>query len=252
MKQEILLKYLTGAKAGCIYSFDASEITEITIGRDPSSTLPVDPERDIAVSRHHAVIRWERGKLPVYTLTDLNSVNGTRVNGRRIQSTELRAGDRIDLGSHISLAFDLDPEPRNALMRTVPENLSRPNQGSAKAAAPAALRHRIYRSGAVELDEGLRELRIAGQRRVIEPKPFMLLNILLSRANEAVSKDELMAALWPGITVDEGSLTTAMHGLRRALGQERGMIRAVVRFGYQVTEPVEMLPSDTNIRPARP
>ncbi len=64
----------------------------ITIGRDPRSTLVIlDPE----VSRHHAQIVWQGNTFILY---DLNSKNGTFVNGTRVQQQVIADDDRIRLG----------------------------------------------------------------------------------------------------------------------------------------------------------
>ena len=49
---------------------------------------------DNRVSLHHAEIRREDG---AYVLTDMNSKNGTRVNGQRISRHTLTDGDRIGI-----------------------------------------------------------------------------------------------------------------------------------------------------------
>jgi predicted ATPase/DNA-binding winged helix-turn-helix (wHTH) protein len=45
-----------------------------------------------------------------------------------------------------------------------------------------------------------------------------ILIVLVQQAGKVVSKNELMARVWPGVTVDEGSLRVHVAGLRRALG----------------------------------
>jgi hypothetical protein len=65
------------------------------IGRAHDVDLRVD---DSAVSRVHAEVR----RLPEgrgHLLADLGSTNGTSVNGRRVQTWELREGDRVQIGS---------------------------------------------------------------------------------------------------------------------------------------------------------
>lgn len=64
----------------------------LTIGRDPDNDLVLDDRR---VSRRHAEIRLRLGR---YTLYDLQSTNGTYVNGRRVAEVVLGDGDRISIG----------------------------------------------------------------------------------------------------------------------------------------------------------
>ena len=51
---------------------------------------------DDTVSRHHARLELRDGR---WFLLDLESSNGTTVNGRRVHEAEVRAGDRIELGA---------------------------------------------------------------------------------------------------------------------------------------------------------
>lgn len=64
----------------------------VIIGRDPQNDLVLDDRR---VSRKHAEIRLRLGR---YTLYDLQSTNGTYVNGRRVAEKVLEDGDKISVG----------------------------------------------------------------------------------------------------------------------------------------------------------
>ena len=64
----------------------------ISIGREEGNTLRLNDER---VSRWHAKIQTEDGDV---ILTDLDSTNGTRVNGSAVQIRRLRAGDQVSIG----------------------------------------------------------------------------------------------------------------------------------------------------------
>ena len=63
-----------------------------TVGRDPKNDIVLDDRR---VSRRHAEVRLRLGR---YTLYDLQSTNGTFVNGRRIAEMVLSDDDRITIG----------------------------------------------------------------------------------------------------------------------------------------------------------
>ncbi|MEJ5341338.1 MAG: ATP-binding protein [Thermogutta sp.] len=69
----------------------------ITIGRDSSNKVQL---HDAGVSRHHAEIRRVENR---YRLIDLNSSNGTIVNGKRIQEHWLNSGDQIQMGRTLML-----------------------------------------------------------------------------------------------------------------------------------------------------
>jgi len=69
----------------------------IRLGRDPSSTVTL---HDTEVSRHHAEIRRVDGE---YAISDLNSSNGTFINGQRIRQQQLASGDQLQVGSTLML-----------------------------------------------------------------------------------------------------------------------------------------------------
>jgi len=77
------------------------------VGRAPDSVVAL---LDGEVSRHHARLRVQEGGVQ---LEDLGSTNGTRVNGEPLRgSVELRAGDRLAIGSHVLKLVYLDPLER--------------------------------------------------------------------------------------------------------------------------------------------
>ena len=106
-----------------------------------------------------------------------------------------------------------------------------------------------WRFGDCELDEGRHELRVRGTRVDIEPKPLEVLQQLVRHAGEVVTKDELLDAVWPGLTVVDGSLATAISKLRKVLGSgDDDLIVTVPRVGYRlavpvVSQPIAPLPS---------
>ena len=85
------------------------------------------------------------------------------------------------------------------------------------------------------LDSRTRELRREDRPVHLSPKAFQLLELLLRRRPEAVSKAELMAEVWAGTHVTEASLASAVAELRAALGDQKSaprFIRTVHGFGY--------------------
>jgi pSer/pThr/pTyr-binding forkhead associated (FHA) protein len=64
-----------------------------SLGRSSSNDIVIDiPE----VSRRHARIQFENGRFQIF---DLNSTNGTKVNGRRVGSAIISDKDIITLGT---------------------------------------------------------------------------------------------------------------------------------------------------------
>jgi len=76
----------------------------LTIGRDSTVQLVV---RDPEASRRHAQLETQNGTV---FLRDLESSNGTFVNGRKLESTiELREGDEVDVGTTRLIVESLRP-----------------------------------------------------------------------------------------------------------------------------------------------
>jgi DNA-binding winged helix-turn-helix (wHTH) protein len=89
--------------------------------------------------------------------------------------------------------------------------------------------------GECEFDSGQRLLLRHGSVRPLSPKAFQLLEFLLDRRPEAISKTEILDHLWPKTFVTDASLHNLVTEVRAALGDNpRAVryIRTVPRFGY--------------------
>src|SRR6202044_977260 len=111
----IVIRHLSGSKVNQIDQFDLAGLQEITLGRDPKSTVAYDVARDDEVSRRHAVIRIKNDKELYFRIADLNSSNGTLLNGERISGeVELLPDDVVELGAGgPKFVFDVQPRPAN-------------------------------------------------------------------------------------------------------------------------------------------
>jgi pSer/pThr/pTyr-binding forkhead associated (FHA) protein len=69
----------------------------VTIGRAPSNQIVIDHP---TVSAQHALLLRVRDS---YSLKDLNSTNGTQINGVSITDAELKDGDKIRFGSVVAV-----------------------------------------------------------------------------------------------------------------------------------------------------
>jgi pSer/pThr/pTyr-binding forkhead associated (FHA) protein len=84
------LVVVRGPRVGEIYELD-SEVT--SVGRQAGNDVVLD---DVTVSRHHALFTTTAsGRV---TVRDLNSLNGTYVNGSRVEEVALRTFDEVQIG----------------------------------------------------------------------------------------------------------------------------------------------------------
>jgi DNA-binding response OmpR family regulator len=175
-----------------------------TLGRAASCQVVID--HDFASRRHAQIIRRDE----VYWLRDLASKNGTLLDNEPVAGElPLADGAEIRIGS-VALRF-VDP----AATRTQP-NL-----------AAALLR----------VDAQARQVWLHGQ--ILAPpltaKQFDLLLYLYQRAGEAISKDELAAAVWPedqSEAVYDYQVDKMVSRVRERIGKE--WIETVWGFGYRL------------------
>ena len=112
---------------------------------------------------------------------------------------------------------------------------------------------RTLEFGGFALDVNSRELRTGDRRIRLQEQPFVILQLLLQRRGQVVTRDELRERLWPaGTFVDfEHSLNAAMKRLRAALGDDADMprfIETVPRRGYRFLAG----PGEDDAAPGRP
>ena len=92
--ENISIQVLQGADRGKTFSHLS---TPITVGREDGNTIQLNDER---ISRFHVKIQVDNDHL---VLTDLDSTNGTQVNGHNCQLRIVRVGDMISLGRSVLL-----------------------------------------------------------------------------------------------------------------------------------------------------
>ena len=102
----------------------------------------------------------------------------------------------------------------------------------------------IARFGVFELDLAAGELRKNGVKLRLQEQPFQVLALLLERAGNVVTREEMRQKLWPADTfVDfDHSLNTAVNKLREMLGDSASSpryIETLARRGYRFIAPVQ-------------
>ncbi|HEU4631638.1 MAG TPA: trypsin-like peptidase domain-containing protein [Gemmatimonadaceae bacterium] len=131
------LRIAGGARDGERATFDQETVL---VGRDASADLRLDPLLDRDVSTRHAELRRRDGR---WSVRDLNSTNGTYVNGARIHGeARLRRGDRIGCGAGgpvlvVESLDELVDDGHHTIARPVPAaHAGAPAAPAAPAAAP--------------------------------------------------------------------------------------------------------------------
>jgi PAS domain S-box-containing protein len=98
-----------------------------------------------------------------------------------------------------------------------------------------------FRFGRFTLDGSRRELRCEAERIPLEPSAYRILAYLIEHRDRAVSRQELMEAVWPAVHVSPSSLYTAMYQLRgalRAADPSCAPIETLRGYGFLFAEPV--------------
>src|SRR5580658_9578366 len=106
---------------------------------------------------------------------------------------------------------------------------------------PAAQTKDAMRIGSFSLVASERLLTREGVTIELGARALDILIALVSRPNEVVSKKELLARVWPDVTVEENSLRFHIAGLRKALGDGKDGARYISTLagrGYCFVAPI--------------
>jgi len=150
------------------------------------------------VSRQHVKIRHEDG---IYVLEDLDSKNGTWINGQQIKGERtLHDGDEINLGLAVKLVF-------------VESEATAPVKLNDTSATPRAVG-----MGRLRLDRDSRRVFVTGKE--VDPPlslpQYRLLEMLVDAKGGICTRDQVIEAVWPDV-VGEGVSEQAIDALVRRL-----------------------------------
>jgi DNA-binding winged helix-turn-helix (wHTH) protein/tetratricopeptide (TPR) repeat protein len=98
-----------------------------------------------------------------------------------------------------------------------------------------------YRFGEFVLDPAARELRFKGEQLAPSMKVFDCIAYLIENRDRAVSRDELIAAIWGKVDIEYTVLGQLMAKVRRTIGHsghDQDSIRTIPRFGYRWVAPI--------------
>ncbi|HMT20811.1 MAG TPA: FHA domain-containing protein [Promineifilum sp.] len=189
---------------------------ETLIGRGNDSDI-VLPERQ--VSRYHLKIHYREGR---YLLEDLDSKNGTFLNGQQVKGTvSIQDGDEIQIALCVRLLFV-------GTDATVPLSFDIPKADG----------------GVMILEENKRTVSIRG--RELDPPlslaQFRLLQMLYDADGAVCGRDDIVEAVWPGtggIGVSEQAIDALVRRLRDRLAEldEHNYIVTVRGHGFRLDNP---------------
>lgn len=185
------------------------EAEETTIGRWPDNRIVI---ADRWVSRYHARIVRQGMR---YVVEDLDSKNGTFVNGQRLTDPqELEDGDSIQVAPEYRLIF-VDAEA------TAPVRPAGPG---------------------LRLDAAQRRVWVAGQEVLppLSPSQFVFLELLSSDPERVFDRDDIIAAVWPNAIasgVSDEAIDSLVRRLRKRLAEldpDHDYIEAVRGHGFRL------------------
>lgn len=185
-----------------------------TIGRDGANDLIIDHQ---LASRRHA--RLERAEMGYY-VRDLNSTNGTFVNGTPIKGTHLLADQDQVVVADTIITF-LDPE------------------ATARGTLPPEVLRALRDEEELRVDSRSKEVYIKGQQ--VNPpltvKEFQLLELLYTRKGQVISKDEIARVVWDYEVFDYNAIDALVYRLRHRIEEQPSNPRYLLTqrgFGYKL------------------
>lgn len=212
MDERPVLVVREGELAGQRWTIDRDELL---IGRGNDSDI-VLPERQ--VSRHHVKIHYRDGR---YFLEDLESKNGTFLNGQQVTGTvPIQDGDEIQIALAVRLLFV-------GTDATVPLSFDIPRGNTS-----------------LVLDDDKRTVFIKGQE--LDPPlslaQFRLLQMLYDADGAVCGRDDIVETVWPGtggLGVSEQAIDALIRRLRDRLAEQddHNYIVTVRGHGFRLDNP---------------
>ncbi len=187
----------------------------LMIGRDPANDLVIDHK---LASRRHA--RFEQDESGFY-IRDLDSTNGTYLNGQRINGAQLlRNNDEVWVADTVMIFRD--PE---ATMKGTP---------------PPVVRRRVLEpEEELRVDSKAKEVYLRG--KLLDPpltaKEFQLLELLYQHKGEVISKEGIAQGVWDYEVYDFNAIDALVYRLRHRIEADPSNPKYLVTvrgFGYKL------------------
>lgn len=187
----------------------------LSIGRDNANDLIID--HPLASRRHARLEHDENG----YFVRDLESTNGTYVNGDRVEGARALHNQDCIWVADVEIIFN-DPE------------------ATQKGPLPIEVLRRVRASDdALRLDSRAKEVYVLG--KMLDPpltvKEFQLLELLYTHKGQVISKDEIAKNVWDYEVYDYNAIDALVYRLRQRIENDPGNPRFIVTvrgFGYKL------------------
>ena len=175
---------------------------QVTLGRSNECEIVI--EGKLISRRHAAITRAGQG----YILTDLNSQNGTTINGTRLNAPkQLHDGDQIALGGMGKLVFS-DSESTSSFL------------------LPSVM--------GIWLDREKQDVWVNGQclNPKLSPAQYKLLEVLNAKKDRICSRSEIIAQVWPDINegISDEAVDALIKRVRARLGELQNGNQYLVTF----------------------
>ena len=92
----------------------------------------------------------------------------------------------------------------------------------------------VYAYSGWEIDLPRREMRLRGAHVPLGGRAFDIIAVLVGSAGQLVTKEQLLEQIWSGVFVEEIALRVHIAAIRKAFGQDRGMLETAVGRGYRL------------------
>src|SRR5215475_6245940 len=100
-------------------------------------------------------------------------------------------------------------------------------------------RPEMFRFEGYTLDIARNALRTGDREVALRPKSFELLRYLVEHPDRLVTRDELLNAIWPNVTVTDQALAHCVSEVREAIADgHQAIIKTIPRRGYRFVAPV--------------
>ncbi len=187
----------------------------LTLGRDVTNDIIID--HPLASRRHARLEHDESG----YLVRDLESTNGTYLNGDRVEGMRLlRNQDKVWVAD-TEIIFN-DPE------------------ATQKGPLPAEILKRVRAAEeGLRIDNRAKEVYVNGTLLAppLTVKEFQLLELLYSHKGQVISKDEIAQNVWDYEVYDYNAIDALVYRLRQRVEQDPGNPQFLVTvrgFGYKL------------------